>query len=98
MRKALHVFRRSAAPFSPESGRFFGRRLRIFRKTCVTLPENSRHAGAVHKNITISGNVFENVQKVAVSAKSTDSLTLENNRLEKGELLQTKNCTNIALR
>ncbi len=64
----------------------------------LILPENSRHAGAVHKNITISGNVFENVQKVAVSAKSTDSLTLENNRLEKGELLQTKNCTNLALR
>ena len=25
-------------------------------------------------------------------------ITLENNRLEKGELLQTKNCTNLALR
>lgn len=58
-------------------------------------PENNRHEGAVHRNITIIDNSFEQYPDPAVVARSTDNLTLSGNRLSHGSLLKTEHCTHV---
>ena len=58
-------------------------------------PENSRHAGAVHKNIKITGNTFNNYKGVCISAKSTDGIYIEDNHFLHGKYLETKDCCNV---
>ncbi len=58
-------------------------------------PENSRHEGAVHQNISILDNSFEQFPGTAVSARSVHHLTLSGNRLSQGKLLQAEHCTRV---
>lgn len=59
-------------------------------------PENRRHAGAVHKNIKILGNIFGKYSGVCIKAKSTDGLSIQENRFaDAAQYLETKDCTNV---
>lgn len=58
-------------------------------------PENSRHEGAVHKNISILENVFKCYQGYCVDAKSTDGITLKDNTFLDEKVITTKNCSNV---
>lgn len=59
-------------------------------------PENSRYAGAVHRNITIVGNTFKKYDGVAVSAKATDGITVRDNHFS-GEVIRTRDCENVTV-
>lgn len=58
-------------------------------------PENSRHAGAVHKNIQIIDNTFPPFKGACICAKSTDGLVVKDNLFTGKCLLQTKDCTDV---
>ena len=60
-------------------------------------PENTQHEGAVHKNITIDGNIFKKCEKTCFDIKDTDNVIIKNNvAVECPEKLVVKNVTNIA--
>lgn len=59
-------------------------------------PENSRYAGAVHRNIAIIGNTFKKYDGVAVSAKATDGITVRDNHFS-GEVIKTRDCENVTV-
>lgn len=61
------------------------------------LPENKKHRGAVHKNITVEGNTFISHPPILVTAKSTDNITLSGNIYSDAELIETVDCTNISI-
>lgn len=61
----------------------------------LILPENRRHAGAVHKNIKILGNTFGKYAGVCIKAKSTDGILIQDNRFGTKKYLQTENCTDV---
>lgn len=59
-------------------------------------PENTTHAGAVHKNINIIGNVFKKCEKACFDIKSTDNVVIKDNIVEIApSLLKTENVTNL---
>ncbi|MGN0573627.1 MAG: right-handed parallel beta-helix repeat-containing protein [Acutalibacteraceae bacterium] len=58
-------------------------------------PENSKYAGAVHKNIKIIGNTFKKYGGVCISAESTDGLVIKNNRFSNKSKIKTINCGNV---
>lgn len=59
-------------------------------------PENTVHAGAVHKNINIIGNTFKKCEKACFDIKSTDNVTIKDNIVETvPSLLKTENVTNL---
>lgn len=59
-------------------------------------PENTIHAGAVHKNINIIGNTFKKCEKTCFDIKSTDNVTIKDNIVENApSLLKTENVTNF---
>lgn len=58
-------------------------------------PENSKYAGAVHKNIKIIGNTFRNYKGVCIQASATDDLCVKGNRFRKGKSLATANCNRV---
>lgn len=60
-------------------------------------PENSKYAGAVHKNVRITGNTFKKYRGVCISAKATDGLTVESNRFCGGKRLKTDKCENVVM-
>lgn len=62
----------------------------------LILPENSRYAGAVHRNIAIIGNTFKKYDGVAISAEATDGITVRDNRFA-GEVIRTHNCENVTV-
>lgn len=56
-------------------------------------PENSRYAGAVHRNVKILGNDFKVYDGgVCIDAKATDSITVRGNRYGSGKKIRLKNC------
>lgn len=62
-------------------------------------PENSVHAGAVHKNIRILNNTFKKCEKVCFYAKSSSDLQfIGNNVLSAPELIKTENCENVTVK
>lgn len=58
-------------------------------------PENSRHAGAVHKNIKIVGNTFKSYPGEIISAKSSDGITVSGNRFCCSDKVKTENCLDV---
>lgn len=59
-------------------------------------PENTTHAGAVHKNINIIGNTFKKCEKTCFDIKSTDNVVIKDNIVENvPSLLKTENVTNL---
>ncbi|MCH5191020.1 MAG: right-handed parallel beta-helix repeat-containing protein [Oscillospiraceae bacterium] len=59
-------------------------------------PENTVHAGAVHKNITVTGNTFKKCEKACFSIKSSSDITLSGNLIKDApEKLKQSNCENI---
>lgn len=62
----------------------------------LILPENSRYAGAVHRNIAIIGNTFKKYDGVAISAKATDGIRVRDNHFA-GEVIKTRDCENVTV-
>lgn len=61
------------------------------------LPENSVHAGAVHKNIKILSNEFRSYSPCCIEAKSTSGLEIKGNTFgAAGKKLQLKNCDGVS--
>lgn len=59
-------------------------------------PENSVHAGAVHKNIKVLNNTFNKCEKVCFYAKSSSDLQFLGNKiLSAPKLIKTENCENV---
>lgn len=58
-------------------------------------PENSIHAGAVHKNIQILDNKFLSYPDVCIFASSTDGIRISGNQYATDKILKTKNCQNV---
>lgn len=58
-------------------------------------PENSVHAGAVHKNIRIEGNFFPSGRGECVRAKSSGQITLSGNSYSARRHIKAVNCTRI---
>lgn len=58
-------------------------------------PENSRYAGAVHKNIKIIGNTFKKYSGVCISAKATDAITVKDNLFANEKKIKTVNCGQV---
>ena len=58
-------------------------------------PENSRFAGAVHKNVRIIGNTFKKYSGVCISAKATDEITVKDNRFANEKKIKTVNCGQV---
>ena len=58
-------------------------------------PENSVHAGAVHKNIKIIGNEFKKCAKTCVWIKSSENIEIKGNAFGNENRLYTENCKNI---
>lgn len=52
-------------------------------KNIWILPENSVHEGAVHGDFLIEDNIFASPKNGGISAKSTRSLTIKNNKIVK---------------
>lgn len=62
----------------------------------LILPENSRHAGAVHKNITIEGNTFKECKNDGIHIKSSSDIKIIGNKFGKmPSKLKTVNAENI---
>ena len=61
-------------------------------------PENTVHAGAVHKNITVTGNTFIKCEKACFNIKSASDITISNNTIEAApEKLKQSNCENLII-
>ncbi len=58
-------------------------------------PENSIHKSAVHSNIKIIENSFEQYSGECISAKSTDFICIKGNSFGKKDFLKAENCLNI---
>lgn len=60
-------------------------------------PENPVHAGAVHKNITVTGNTFKKCERVCFDIKSASDITISGNIIEdapqKIKQINTENLT-----
>lgn len=61
-------------------------------------PENTKHLGAVHRNVSITGNSFISYKGCCVRAKSTDGILFENNIVSGDDIIKTQNCTNVVIR
>jgi len=65
----------------------------------LILPENKVHKGAVHKNIVIENNHFNDYHKECIYAKSTDNIRIQNNTYKpNNKKLVLKNCTNVDMK
>ena len=60
-------------------------------------PENSKYAGAVHKNIKIADNTFKNYNGFCINAGSTDDILIENNSMKDDKKIKYNNCRNIII-
>lgn len=59
-------------------------------------PENSRHAGAVHKNIRILGNTFASYKGEAIRIKSAENIRVQGNTfMQTGKQIHTENTENL---
>ncbi len=61
------------------------------------LPENAEYAGAVHRNIRIEDNRFEQYRGFCITAKSTENLQVTGNRFICGKPLKTVHCSRVRL-
>ena len=59
-------------------------------------PENTIHAGVVHKNIKILDNQFKDYGDTCISIKSSSDIEICGNEFANGNRLSAKNCENIA--
>lgn len=65
----------------------------------LILPENRVHEGAVHKNIVIENNHFNDYDKECIFAKSTDNIRIKGNTYKPNtQKLVLKNCTNVDMK
>lgn len=70
-------------------------------ETIQVNPQNQVHAGPVHRNIRIEGNVFNQVGPIAVCAKSTDGLSVVANQFRwkrgtpEADFVRTRDTTNV---
>lgn len=65
----------------------------------LILPENRVHEGAVHKNIVIENNHFNDYDKECIFAKSTDNIRIQGNTYKPNtQKLVLKNCTNVDMK
>ena len=58
-------------------------------------PENSKYAGAVHKNIRIIGNTFKKYKGYCISAKASDNILVKDNTCSCKRIIKTTNCNNV---
>ncbi|MGN0523098.1 MAG: right-handed parallel beta-helix repeat-containing protein [Eubacterium sp.] len=58
-------------------------------------PENRVYAGAVHKNVKLTGNTFKKYSGYCISAKDTDGIVLKGNKFSGTKKIKTKNCNNV---
>ncbi|MGN0534599.1 MAG: right-handed parallel beta-helix repeat-containing protein [Eubacterium sp.] len=58
-------------------------------------PENSKYAGAVHKNIRITGNTFKKYRGYCITAKASDNILVKDNNIPGKRLIRTTNCNNV---
>lgn len=58
-------------------------------------PENSVHAGAVHRNIKIIGNDFKDYGETCINIKSSSDIEILGNTFAGDNRLSVKNCENI---
>lgn len=59
-------------------------------------PENSKYAGAVHKNIRITGNTFKKYSGAFVSMKDSDDILIKDNTYKSSKKIRVKNCKNVS--
>lgn len=59
-------------------------------------PENSRYAGAVHKNIRIIGNTFQKYSGACISIKDSDDILIKDNTFKSSKKIRTKNGNHVA--
>lgn len=59
-------------------------------------PENSKYAGAVHKNIRITGNTFKKYSGACVSMKDSDDILIKDNTYKSSKKIRVKNCKNVS--
>ena len=72
--------------------------LRCAEPVILIAPENHRDAGPVHHDIRILDNQFELTGNTAVSAKSTDGLTITGNRFSTPTLpIRQDTCTRVVI-
>jgi len=60
-------------------------------------PENSRYAGAVHRNIKITGNRFLKYSGHPVSAEYTDGILIKDNEFKCGGKIKLVNCGGVLI-
>ncbi|MGN0469247.1 MAG: right-handed parallel beta-helix repeat-containing protein [Acutalibacteraceae bacterium] len=58
-------------------------------------PENSKYAGAVHRNIKIIGNTFKKYNGACVRVKNSDDILIRDNKFKSGKKIRIKNCNNV---
>ncbi|MGN0535310.1 MAG: right-handed parallel beta-helix repeat-containing protein [Eubacterium sp.] len=58
-------------------------------------PENRVYAGAVHKNVKLTGNAFKKYNGYCISAKDIDNIVIQNNKFSGPKRIKTKNCSNV---
>ncbi|MGN0447949.1 MAG: right-handed parallel beta-helix repeat-containing protein [Acutalibacteraceae bacterium] len=59
-------------------------------------PENTRYAGAVHKNVRIVDNTFKKYSGACISIKDSDDILIKSNTYKSGKKIKTKNCNNVS--
>lgn len=60
-------------------------------------PENVLHKDAVHKNIKILENRFQDYQGYAIRAKSSDTIIVRNNKYNSKKIIKTVHCRNVSM-
>lgn len=71
--------------------------LRIFPPVLIK-PENKKHNGAVHKNIKIINNQFNDYKGYAVRAKSSDDILISDNKFLSDRIIRNVNCNNVTIK
>lgn len=61
-------------------------------------PENKKHNGAVHKNIKIINNQFNDYKGCAVRAKSSDDILISDNKFLSDRIIRNVNCNNVTIK
>ena len=59
-------------------------------------PENSKYAGAVHKDIRIIGNTFQKYSGACISIKDSDDILIKDNTFKSSKKIRTKNGNHVA--
>ncbi len=60
-------------------------------------PENTAYHGAVHKNIKILNNSFNNYKGFCIRAKATNGITIIGNSFKSDSVIKYKHCSNVQM-